>query len=462
VEYTTTVENAVTTSETKFYLDDFAVVIETPNCHKLHYLNGDRLGSIDTITNAQGDVVERHGYDAFGKPRAGNWLFDSTAGGELNARLGLYSTVTHRGFTGHEHLDSVGLIHMNGRAYDPELGRFLSVDPFIQFPDNSQSLNPYTYVMNNPLSGTDPTGYVSERFLGRGATVIFDRTLGIGMGNTPLQFNTNTANITPDVLTPIEPNEMGVIVSDHVIKIGVGKDWTLVITKPASGAVVTLNVKTEEKIKGKVAPADAPVTVGSSDQDDDIGPPVDRTEVRAVDEQGNQNAVVFYCDHTCRSDAQKGRTWGSYLPGTEAGDSAAQYWASRVVNSEWYEDPTARAGLFFSVLWTAQTAADTAFTLSTAGLSDVTYFAKLGYYRYIGPSSNPASKWVFASTNSTAPYASMAAAKSALQLPSMPTAYKAVNIPWWKPVAGSRSVWRNPQWGSGGGKEWYQGWKFPD
>jgi len=147
------------------------------------------------------------------------------------------------------------LIHMNGRAYDPELGRFLSVDPFIQFPDNSQSLNPYTYVMNNPLSGTDPTGYVSERFLGRGATVIFDRTLGIGMGNTPLQFNTNTANITPDVLTPIEPNEMGVIVSDHVIKIGVGKDWTLVITKPASGAVVTLNVKTEEKIEGKVAPA---------------------------------------------------------------------------------------------------------------------------------------------------------------------------------------------------------------
>jgi len=42
-------------------------------------------------------------------------------------------------------------------------------------------------------------------------------------------------------LTPIEPNEMGVIVSDHVIKIGVGKDWTLVITKPASGAVVTVN-----------------------------------------------------------------------------------------------------------------------------------------------------------------------------------------------------------------------------
>ena len=65
-------------------------------------------------------------------------------------------------FTGHEHVDAVGLIHMNGRAYDPELGRFLSVDPFIQAPTNSQSLNPYSYVMNNPLSGTDPTGYACE------------------------------------------------------------------------------------------------------------------------------------------------------------------------------------------------------------------------------------------------------------------------------------------------------------
>ena len=48
---------------------------------------------------------------------------------------------------------------MNGRTYDYNLGRFLSVDPFIQFPENSQSLNPYSYIMNNPMSGTDPTGY---------------------------------------------------------------------------------------------------------------------------------------------------------------------------------------------------------------------------------------------------------------------------------------------------------------
>jgi hypothetical protein len=48
---------------------------------------------------------------------------------------------------------------MNGRVYDYNLGRFLSVDPIIQSPGNSQSLNPYSYIMNNPLAGTDPTGY---------------------------------------------------------------------------------------------------------------------------------------------------------------------------------------------------------------------------------------------------------------------------------------------------------------
>ena len=51
---------------------------------------------------------------------------------------------------------------MNGRVYDYNIGRFLSVDPFLQFPENSQSANPYTYILNNPMSGTDPTGYLAE------------------------------------------------------------------------------------------------------------------------------------------------------------------------------------------------------------------------------------------------------------------------------------------------------------
>ena len=66
---------------------------------------------------------------------------------------------TPRGFTGHEHLDGVGLIHMNGRVYDPVLGRYLSADPVVQHPFSTQGLNRYTYVANNPLSYTDPSGF---------------------------------------------------------------------------------------------------------------------------------------------------------------------------------------------------------------------------------------------------------------------------------------------------------------
>ncbi|MEJ1403815.1 MAG: RHS repeat-associated core domain-containing protein, partial [Candidatus Sedimenticola sp. (ex Thyasira tokunagai)] len=68
-------------------------------------------------------------------------------------------TLTNRGFTGHEHVDEMDLIHMNGRVYDPTLGRFLSADPTMQSPYSSQGFNRYSYVHNNPLKYTDPSGY---------------------------------------------------------------------------------------------------------------------------------------------------------------------------------------------------------------------------------------------------------------------------------------------------------------
>jgi RHS repeat-associated protein len=67
---------------------------------------------------------------------------------------------TLMGFTGHEQIESVGIVHMNGRLYDPVLGRMLNADPFIQAPGNSQSFNRYSYVINNPVSLVDPSGYI--------------------------------------------------------------------------------------------------------------------------------------------------------------------------------------------------------------------------------------------------------------------------------------------------------------
>ncbi|MEO5624722.1 MAG: RHS repeat-associated core domain-containing protein, partial [Dokdonella sp.] len=115
----------------------------------------DRLGSTVALGFPNGSGLwQSRTYDAFGKVRNGD-LSDKPDG-----KLGLL-VPTLRGFTGHEHVDDLQLIHMNGRMYDPALGRFLSVDPVIQFPTNTQGLNPYSYILNNPLSGKDPTGYQS-------------------------------------------------------------------------------------------------------------------------------------------------------------------------------------------------------------------------------------------------------------------------------------------------------------
>jgi len=78
-----------------------------------------------------------------------------------------YTTVptpstTRRGYTGHEHLDKFALINMNGRVYDPIIGRFLSPDPYIQAPYFAQNFDRYSYVWNNPLKYVDPSGYKTD------------------------------------------------------------------------------------------------------------------------------------------------------------------------------------------------------------------------------------------------------------------------------------------------------------
>ncbi|WP_223787001.1 RHS repeat-associated core domain-containing protein [Marinicella meishanensis] len=129
-----------------------------------HYLLKDRLGSTTLIfdNHPQGGVVAEKSYDAFGKPRnGGDWLPMNDPALDFDQDDSYAIDITKRGFTGHEHVDSFELIHMNGRMYDFNNGRFMSVDPFIQ-GTTSQAINPYSYIQNNPLSGVDPTGYLKK------------------------------------------------------------------------------------------------------------------------------------------------------------------------------------------------------------------------------------------------------------------------------------------------------------
>ncbi|MBN2259837.1 MAG: RHS repeat-associated core domain-containing protein [Clostridiales bacterium] len=157
--------------ETVYYFGNYEVHETYVDCHELHYIAGgdglaaiydiddgvgkmyyilkDHLGSYHVIADENGNKVDEYSFDPWGRRRNPNdWSYSNVP------TTFLFS----RGFTGHEHLNDFNLINMNGRVYDPLLGRFLSPDNYIQWPDNAQSFNRYAYALNNPLKFTDPSG----------------------------------------------------------------------------------------------------------------------------------------------------------------------------------------------------------------------------------------------------------------------------------------------------------------
>jgi RHS repeat-associated protein len=145
------------TVERKRYIGGFLILTETGSgsspARQFRYVLTDHLGSLDTLVDETGVVRERLSFDAHGSRRVAD-----AAGLWITPVINYTPTHTTRGFTGHEHVDKAGIVHMNGRLYDPVLGRMLSADPIVQEPYNAQNLNRYTYVLNNPLSYTDPSG----------------------------------------------------------------------------------------------------------------------------------------------------------------------------------------------------------------------------------------------------------------------------------------------------------------
>ena len=138
-----------------------AEVVTRGSVKQTRYFHTDHLGSIDAVTDDNAIVLARYAFDPFGN---------------RTALYGSLNTINH-GFTGHEQLPDVGLIHMNGRVYDPVLARFLSADPSIQFPDNLQSYNRYSYVMNNPLVFTDPSGFGLFGSIGKFLSKLFNNPI---------------------------------------------------------------------------------------------------------------------------------------------------------------------------------------------------------------------------------------------------------------------------------------------
>ncbi|MEL6848197.1 MAG: FG-GAP-like repeat-containing protein, partial [Bacteroidota bacterium] len=130
-----------------------AIVVKQNGQYQYYYTYKDYLGSILTVTTSAGAVAGEQNFDAWGRKRnVSSWNYSN---------VGTTPAWLYRGYTGHEHLDEVDLINMNGRMYDPLNGRMLSVDNFVQNPEYSQSYNRYAYAFNNPLKYTDPNGEIA-------------------------------------------------------------------------------------------------------------------------------------------------------------------------------------------------------------------------------------------------------------------------------------------------------------
>jgi RHS repeat-associated protein len=129
---------------------------------KPRYLHTDNQGSVLAVTNKAGQRVgaEEDGfldqllYDPFGRriDAENNPLGEQRRGGPRQGYITL------------EHEDENSHINMNGRIYDAAARRFLTPDPRVSDPLNSQDLNRYSYAWNNPATVTDPSGYQECRW----------------------------------------------------------------------------------------------------------------------------------------------------------------------------------------------------------------------------------------------------------------------------------------------------------
>lgn len=128
-----------------------AIYVIEDGVGSMYYTYTDYLGSILKVTDNIGNLVAEQSFDAWGRKRnAANWTYSTIAA---------VPDWLYRGYTGHEHYEEFALINMNGRMYDPLLGRMLSVDNYVQ-DNTTQNYNRYTYALNNPLKYTDPSGEI--------------------------------------------------------------------------------------------------------------------------------------------------------------------------------------------------------------------------------------------------------------------------------------------------------------
>src|ERR1051325_9783452 len=133
------------------------------NSNGTQYTTSDNLGSARAITNASGSVVSRHDYMPFGEE-----LCAGTGGRTTGMGFCAVGDTNRKKFTGYERDAETGLDFAQARYFSSTEGRFISADSLLGSLANPQTFNRYSYVLNNPLNSTDPTGHLPVSATGSG------------------------------------------------------------------------------------------------------------------------------------------------------------------------------------------------------------------------------------------------------------------------------------------------------
>lgn len=222
--------SAVTT--TNYYFANNELVAKKNNDGSIYYIHNDHLGSSSVITNSSGSLVEATSYDPWGKVLSG-------------------ATKSKFAYTGQERDNETGLDYYNARYYSPDIHRFTQPDPVIADVYNPQMLNRYSYVLNNPLRYTDPTGnqsllssLISTVTNAVKSAISFVSNLVSGSSQSTKQSSTNSKSSTPPTSAPANniPGLSGVKTT----------------VSGLSGNTTSLNSKTPDSNKGVILPTNIP------------------------------------------------------------------------------------------------------------------------------------------------------------------------------------------------------------
>jgi RHS repeat-associated protein len=201
-------------------------------------------GSISSIVdNTSGALFAKESFTAYGNLReASTW-----SGTPTSAELSAIDSATREGYTFQTVLGSMGYNHLNGRIEDAISGRFLSADPHGINRTNTQSFNRYTYVLNNPVTFTDPTGFYCAKRAQSDPTPCVSGLPPPGIGNTtgPTDSDSNTidgwySDADLEALTnSLEATSSAMVASLDAISTAVGNAFLNSLTGVASSVSIS-------------------------------------------------------------------------------------------------------------------------------------------------------------------------------------------------------------------------------